>query len=613
MGFLTGCFLALLIGGLFAYATRARAPGPQDAATRLLEVYPSGRSLGTPSSLAEPVAVHFMAGVVGDDDRRDSARLEAILRLHAYAALRDVQAGAVLLQWTPARSIAEEEAVRAVACGSAPPDLQEGWLRSGVRPDPFGRPLRADRDLRVFLHVESDVRGGARIDAVVCGATGSETREVFEGRRTAEGPLLREIGVWLAATTGVADVEAFEEQWGREPAPRGPALGTYGDLLVASQSPEGLGAERPATSSLPEAARIVPEAAWLAAALGRPPEGRAEYLRIAATQRVAFTAALEDLAAEQLAAGRTELALATLARLSQDASRQRPVELLLAAQMVEQGRSVDARRLLDELPRSWRSTTAAARLHALALLAEGRPAAAERWALAWTEADPGDADGLVVHGRVMSELGRPSAAQGAWRRACRLDTRVRLASIVAWAAAADEEGLAELVAFLDELEDGDGIALAPELREVRAWAALRAGDPVRARSEYADLAAEQPDLQRLRRGACVAALRSGQEGVTLCDGLDLGPLASATLEAALASRSIGEVPGWPDDPTDAVLVAQSLAPRDSDVARSSLAVLASSEHATTDEQREALARWRIAVGAGVEAPVLPKPKDEAPD
>ncbi len=607
IGFLTGCALALAIGVVVAYATKARGPEQQGSEPRHLEVYPSGRNLGTPRALPEPVAVHLLAGVVASDDRDASAHLEAILRLHSYAALRDVHSGAIALEWSPAWTLEDEADLRRGACTPGEELGGSRWLRSGVRPDPRGRPIAPDRDLRVFLRVDATGEP-ARIVAVACASTGSEHSQVFEGRPDREGPLLRELSAWLAATIGVADARAFEEAWERAPAPRGPAIGTYGDLLVASQDPARLAEPRLETSTLPEAARIVPEAAWLAAALDSDPDARADYLRSAAAQRVGFTAALEDLAAEQLAAGRLDLALATLARLSQEEARQRPVELLLAAELVERGRPAHASRLLDELPRNWRRTTAAARLHALAQLARSDPAAAERWAIAWTEADPSDAEALVVHGRVLRALGRPSAAAGAWRRACRTDSERRLDASVAWAADAGVEELGELVGFLDELEQGDRVALEPAVREVRAWAALGAGDPARAYAEYAALASAAPELPRLRRGACVASLRSGRAGLEACEDLELEPLAEASLAAALASRSVGRVPGWPEDPTDFVDDALELAPRDEDVVRSAVSILRTSRQASDEEQQAALARWRVVVGAGVEAPELPRPK-----
>lgn len=614
MGFLLGCGAALCLGTVLSLATRPSAARSGAAgAPRVLQVYPSGRQLGTAVPLDEPSRLRFLPGVAGEGSRADG--LEAILRLHTYLAMRDVHGGPVELLWRPAVAWEEDEEVLRDVC--APPaalnpgEPEAGWLLTGVRRDPLGRELDPERDFGVLLRAESD-DGELRVDAVACTASGSKRSEVFVAGSGGEGVILRELCSWLAAIVGVADPGEFEDHWGREPAPRGPALSTYGELLARSLDPGGESPrlpDRPPDSTLEEATSIVPEAAWLAAALAADPAERRRLLRRAVALRVGFTAALEDLTWEQLADGRPELATATLARLSDDDARLRPVELHMAAGLLAGGRPGDCRTLLAGLPRRWRATTATARLHALALVRLGNPAEAVRWASSWADGDPESAEALVVLGRALAAADRLDEAGVAWRRAARLDSRWRRQAVSAWLAAALEVGrAAEVRGFLDELEK-DGGLLTPEVREVRAYAALRAGDPVAALGDYQVLSELRPDVPRLGLNRCISALLAGrQDPAEHCHEQARTRLEELQLRTAAESREV-ILPGVPRDTRREVRALAELAPANPEVAQAVMLVFGTSRNSSREERQLALARWRVAVGAGVIAPELPELED----
>jgi tetratricopeptide (TPR) repeat protein len=609
MGFLLGCLLTLLVGLVFAYVTRP--PPPQEggvSTARSLQVYPSGRRLSTPTELEAPVRVRFLPGIVGEGGSRAEG-LEAIVRLHGFLALRDVHSGPTELLWEPAVYLLGE-VESDVLCGV---DFEDGptdsLLTSGHRPDPMGRSFTDADDLRVRLRVS--LRGRReQIEVWVCSVQGSRRSEVFVGDAGAEGALLRELGTWLASTLGTRDPGSFPAAWGRDPAPRGPALSTYGGLLVESMRTDDLSRRMGTTTSLSEATRIVPEAAWLAAWRTDLPEPRTELLRRAATLRVGFTAALEDLAATWFEEERPALAGAALRRLAREDERRRPVELLLAAWLLDRDQPHEALGVLREMPAAWRTTSAAARLHALARLATSRPDQAARWTRAWIEADPESAGALVAHGNALQQVGRLEEAIGAWRRAARMDARWRDEAVRVWTTAAAAVGReADVVDFLDSLEDSDGVALAPSLIELRAWTALRSDQFVRAMVDFRALS-DHPDRgPRARRGFCIAALHAGQADEASCDSVGFEGLRSAQLEGAIASRSTGLLPGWRKDPKEEVEYARTLGPRDPEVAVATLYALATRDDILTVDQEEALARWRVAVGAGVEVPDLPDPED----
>ncbi|MCP4873711.1 MAG: hypothetical protein GY898_33915 [Proteobacteria bacterium] len=609
MGLLLGCAVTLGVGALVGFATRASPPDGEGAITaRSLQVYPSGRKLSTPTELHDPVRVRFLPGIVGEGGSRAEG-LEAILRLHGFLAVRDVHSGPAELLWDPAAFLLGD-IEGDVLCGTEleRTDLS-GLLTSGVRPDPLGRPVVPADDLRVRLRVS--IRDGReQVEAWVCAVQGTRRTEVFVGTPGKEGLLLRELGAWLASTLGTRNPGRFPDAWGRAPAPRGPATTTYGGLLVESMRTDDLSGRTGSTTSLSEATLIVPEAAWLAAWRPDPPGSRIELLRRASTLRVGFTAALEDLAAEWFVQGRTDLALASLARLAPEDSRRRPAELMMAAWLLERGDAPEALAVLQEMPAAWRTTSAAARLHALARLAVEQPDQATRWTAAWVEADPASAEALVVDGHALQRAGRINEAAGAWRRAARMDVRWRTEAIRAWTASAANNGTeAEVVEFLNSLEAEDGVALAPDLVEFRAWGALRADQFVQAIDDFTALRDDPERALRAGRGLCIASLRAGQGDTSACEGVSFDGLRGAQLEAAIASRSQGLLPGWRKDPKLEVEYALGLGPRDPETAIAALHALGAREDTTYVAQEAALAAWRVAVGAGVEAPELLVPMD----
>lgn len=609
MAFLLGCSATLLLGAVVGFATRASPHHEEGTATvRSLQVYPSGRQLSTPTELEPVRRVRVLPGIVGEGGSRAEG-LEAILRLHSFLALRDVHSGPAELLWSPAEfRLGDVEAD--VLCGS---DLENadlrGLLDSGHRTDPLGRAFQPPDDLRVRLRVS--IRAGReQVEAWVCAVQGTTRTEVFVGDPGAEGLLLRELGTWLAATLGTRNPGRFPDAWGRNPAPRGPAITTYGGLLVESMRTDDLSRRTGSTTSLNEATLIVPEAAWLAAWRPDPPGSRIELLRRASTLRVGFTAALEDLAAEWFRQGRPDLALAALARLAPEEGRRRPVELIMAASLLEGGEAPEALGVLQEMPAAWRATSAAARLHALARLAVEQPDQATRWTAAWVEADPESAEALVVDGYALQRAGRISEATGAWRRAARMDVRWREQAIGAWTASAANEGTeADVVAFLRELQAEDGVALDPALLEYRAWAELRAGQFVGAMADFDTLRDDPERALRAGRGFCIASLRAGQGDASACEGVSFEGLRGAQLEAAIASRSQGLLPGWRKDPKREVEYARGLGPRDPEVAVAALHALGAREDVLYVDQEAALAAWRVAAGPGVEAPELQIPMD----
>ena len=567
--------------------------------------------------MGEPSRMRFLPGVAGYGGRADG--FEAILRLHTYLAMRDVHGGPVELLWRPA--VAWERGSEVIRDACAPPaagavgEPDSGWLLNGVRRDPLGRTLDPGRDFRVVLRTESD-GGELRVEAFACTASGAWRSEVFTAGTGREGVILRELCSWLAAVVGVPDPGDFEDHWGREPAPRGPALSTYGELLARSLDPDGLNPrlpERPPDSTLEEATSIVPEAAWLAAAMSERPEERGRLLRRAAAMRVGFTAALEDLAWEQMASAQPALPPATLARLSEDDARLRPVELHLAAGLLAAGRPADCRALLAGLPSRWRATTAASRLHTLALVQLGNPREAVRWASSWADGDTESGEPLVILGTALFAADRYDQAAAAWRRAAHLDSRWRLEAMSAWLAAALEVGRAgEVQEFLDDLAE-DGAEIGPDLLELHAYAALRSDDPAVALADYETLAEGAPALRRFGLNGCVSALLAGRLARDRdCANIGGSALEQLQLATAVSSREVS-VPGVFRDVRREVSALDALAPSSPEVARAVMSVFGTSRLSTEQERRLALARWRVAVGADVPAPTMPDPEDGQPE
>jgi tetratricopeptide (TPR) repeat protein len=588
--------------GLSALDRAAEAPTSGEA--------PSYRAAGadrtfTPAPL--PRAVEFVAGRIGEGD--DRARgTEAILRLHGALGLRDVHPGPIALHWAPAYPAGAGDAADANTCapaGEADPELPSRLrLRSGARADLLDRPPEPHRTLRVSLLV-SDTGDALRAVASLCTPRGTRRSQVFEDRAGSEGRILRELITWLASQLDIDEVDPFLNTWGRAPAAPGPPMSAYREVLVESLEP-GQRRRRPNPPTLGQAARASGAAAWLAAWLG-PRRVRLDRLRQGMELRPTFTAAIEDLAALELERGRTDLALAALERLSTEPERARPTELTLVDGLLDERRAEDARRLLSALPPAFDDDPARARAEARLSLAAGAPAEAEAWTAAWLAAAPAEPEALLLHGDALHRQGRAVDAAASWLQAAAEDARRRPDALARLTAAAIERGdEAALLTRLDAIED-------PDVRELRAYAALRQGPEGAARAyrDYTQLLDEAP-TEDIAFNACVAAVWAGIAGPDrpgVCSSVAASPWEAAQLEAALGSRQPGLLPNYPPDVGSAVRASAEQAPRAAEAAEALLHL--DGPGADADLQRALLARWRVAAGADAIAPSLPEPRDPA--
>jgi tetratricopeptide (TPR) repeat protein len=556
-------------------------------------------------------------GLLRDNAAR-TRQIEAALRLHVYLGLRDASAGPVELVWSPAGLPSE------AGGGAAPPEPDAGpcvqgtdaaaaaaAFQGGVFPDPQGRDEARRKHASVLLTVASS-EGPVRVEALQCARGGVERRQAFESAPDALGTLLRELLVWMASGLGVPDPGSLPDAWGRPPAPRiGPLLG-LGDTLARSMQADSTGLDARVTAS-------VPEAAWLAAEAEAPGPLRRRLLERAASLRPGFTAALEDLAWDWLFAGEPGVARATLLRLGDPEERRRPSELLLAARLLQAGQASTARDLLQLLPSRWAADPGAARLRALAALGAGRPEEARSHAEAWAAADPQSGEALVVLGDALLRLGRDEEAAGCWRRAFGLDIRFRHAALRRWAAFQVEEGRAADAA--DELSKvvdfkGDFIA-----GEIGAWLALLGGDPGAALASYlaaldageSSGSASDEDRSRLRVGACLATLALGRElpagdAQARCAELPGNRLERGLVDAGLAAREPGLIPGYSRDLAPWARELRELAPLDPGAA--TLALVQADWGWAGGDVAPLRADWRVAAGAGATVP--PSPATAAP-
>lgn|GEM_PF-2404852 len=561
-----------------------------------------------------PRAVEFVAGRVGEGG--DRARgTEAILRLHSALGLRDVYPGPISLHWAPAWWPGEGDLADANSCSPAgqadaglPPRLR---LRSGHAPDLLARPPEPHRTVRISLLV-SDSGDVVRTVASLCTPRGTRRSEVFEDEAGHEGRLIRELLTWLSSQLEIDEVEPFLNTWGRPPAPAGPPMAAYREVLVESLEP-GERRRTPNAPTLSQAARASGEAAWLAAWLG-PRRLRLERLRQAMELRATFTAAIEDLGALELERGRTDLALAALERLSTEPERRRPSELLLIDRLLNAERVDDARRLLAALPDTFGDSPALARARTRVLLAEGDAEEAQVWAEAWLAASPTEPEALLLQGDALEARGRPEEAAAAWLEASVQDARRRGDALARLTASAIRRGdEATLLQRLDDIEEAEG-RLEPAVRELRAYTALRQGGAGAARAwrDYEILLATEPVSAEVPINACIAAVIAGIAGPDrpgVCAEVITTGWESAQLGAALGSRQPGLLPNYPPDVGAAVRRSAALAPRSAEATEALLHLDGPGGDAAT--QRALLGRWRVAVGADATAPFMPEPRDPA--
>jgi tetratricopeptide (TPR) repeat protein len=578
-----GVLAAAVLAGFRSSSERTAVP---DAAER---VYRSTAPAAL-EDLPPPRRISILPGRIEGGDARE-AEFEALLRLHLALGLRDVHPGPVVLSWAPLG----EQPLEATLCAAAGPlDPSLGpWLSSGERPDPLGRDARPEDDVRVA----ADVRIGPEGLLLVvrgCSARSDRFSQVVEGPPDRLDTHLRELLAWLAARLGVPDVRAFEDTWRRLPAFGGPAGRAYGRALVAS-----LGGS--AGPELADAAALGAEAAWLGAWLG-PPEARIAALQRASELRWSFTAAVEDEAWEHTRAGRSDLARAALERLATVKERARPVELSLAAAVLDAGDAEGARALAERLPPRWSSTTAAARLHSRLALGSGDAAAGERWLDAWLDADPEAAEAWLMRGDVLAGRGERRAAEKAWQTAAELDEDQGPRVVGRRAASAWARG--EAASFAAGLEERDP-ALGPPppwQAELEAWMALEGGDVNRAAEGYAALDRPGAD-ERIRFDACVAAIAAGRGADSpACRDPAGTPWQRSRLLLSLKSREPGLLPGYPPILDREVEAQLALAPRHPAALDAAWQVLG--PHLAPAERADLAARWRVAHGAGAPLPEL---------
>ena len=332
-------------------------------------------------------------------------------------------------------------------------------------------------------------------------------------------------------------------------------------------------------------------------------------MRRAAGGRPLFTAALEDRALLLLREGRVAPAVEGLSVLTELGPNhpqwhpRRPLKLLLAARLLQDGQAYAAKELLQTLTVSEEQHRGAARLATLAALSLQEDAEAARLAEEWLAADPDSARASLIAGNTRAEQGDPTGAVTAWKNAALKDSDLRDEALRSWSEAAlTEQEPDELLAFLDELAAAEP-RLSNFAREIQAYAIALDGRPAAAHRLYSALAADEPDEPRHRLNRCSTGLAAGVATAHsgTCTALRGSQLEEAMIEAAQLSRQAGVLPGYPRDTSGPARAALAIAPRDRDVARTALHSLAPTSPPAIQE--ELLARWRVAMGAEVAAPV----------
>ncbi|MCO4772495.1 MAG: hypothetical protein KDA24_20850 [Deltaproteobacteria bacterium] len=579
-----GSAAALLL--VLLIAVGQQGPTPVHPDTQGNAVYRPGA--GPPDSAPPDVGpeVQILAGIASNWDARTRG-LEATMRLHLWLALRDVHPTGPTLQWIPARPATRTGDPVDGAClaQELPP------ARSLGRNDPplLGRSLRDRETIRVFLIVSSEI-GLARYEVRVCTPGSRGTSQVFLSDVGREGPTLREMMAWLTARLKSPEVKPWFKTWSQPIAPDVAALRDYGQALAESMGDDTL------PPALLEAAALLPEAAWVAAALSDDPLARRRLLERAAALRPGFTAALEDLAWEWSIAARPDLAMLTLSRLLSP-ERTRPSELLLAARMLEEGSPHDAARLLEELPPRWTETTAARRLEARARLASGDAEGARRAARAWTEANPGAAEAWLLRGDAERSLGEATSAEVAYGHALDRPSRLRAEVLTKWAVLHLERGrAATVVQALNEEDDAGLVESDPGLLALRAWARWRTDDVAGAAEDTVRLTELEPERVEHRRNLCVLALSAGttEAPPEECGEPVFADLFGTLMEAVWLSRRPFRSPeegGLLDQRVKTAAVAAPLAPS---AAGAALRVLG--PRATKEDLAALQARWQLARG-----------------
>jgi tetratricopeptide (TPR) repeat protein len=597
---LAGLFLGIALVALIPLANLFFDPPPDTAGNRSFD---AGNFERLPEGLAHPDTDPQTSRlqVIGGgllSDYRQSAGLEAVLRLHIYLALRDVYPAALELDWSPAGRAQSRDALIAQRCNFE--QARSRLLPSGAPPDPLGRTVDPGRDQRLFVLV-SGRPAALQVEAVLCNRRGAQRAQVISVEPGKEGATVRELATWAGAVTGAADPGSLADGWARPPAPGRPGLSRYGEVLVGST-----GATGHVEKLLDEASEEVPEAAWLLAHLGSPRDSLV-HLRRARLGRPSFTAAIEDRAALLLAEGQRDSALRELSLLTlttDSRSYARPVRSLIASQMVELERPLAALAVIETMKEDDRGRASVARIAALANLALARDGAAAEAVEIWLAAQPRSGEALAAAGRLRAAVDRWPSAEAAWEQAVLGHPALRDATLRDWAQAAlDRHDIARLDKALAAIDrEEPGIGSSTFALELQAYLAARGGRFREAMRIYDRLVEADQASMPARQNRCHVAVLSGQadQAAGRCAGLTPAPLEGALASSAFDSRRPGRLPGYPLDTTVAALFAVRTAPRDAAVSVTALHSLG--PNASPAQREELLARWRLAVGAGIEVP-----------
>ena len=532
------------------------------------------------------VTVSVLPGTLRDDRLR-TASLEATLRLHLWLALRDVHPTGPLLDWAPATAPGHDvELETAARCEAEDLDLARPLGRSDRAL--LGEPLRRREELRVYLDLGSEATEFG-VEVRVCPPGSRGITQVFGGQAGSEGPVLREILAWLSPQLQLDDVEPWFQVWAQPLAPDLGVLRAYGSALI--QSMDGT-----IPDELLAAARLLPEAGWLAAALTPRGASRRALLEQAASLRPGFTAVLEDLAWSWIEADRADLARLALDRLRRTSHR--PSGLLIAARGLDAGRPEQALVLLEDLPPRWSGTTAARRLEARARLALGDALDGRAAAAAWALADPSAAEAWLLQGDALALLDEPVGARHAYEQALAHPSRLRPRVLERWASLLlDAPEPATVLELLTSDEDGPIAEANPPLLELRAWAHWLAGNPRDAADDTARLVALAPDAPRHRRNRCVFALAAGvsDSPPEECGTPAFPDVFGTVMEATWLSRRPFRSPDEGGQLDRRLEEAIALAPLDPSATGAAVRVLG--PRAKEEEEEALQARFRVAVGA----------------
>ena len=546
-----------------------------------------------PPSVAEQPAASLVLMAGRAETGQDSTLgLEAILRLHSYLGLRDIFRGKLALDWSPGSGTASASQHLDRACDFTKP--ADAPLATGAHPDPLGRETSSSEDNRLVLLLEGRPEGG-QLEAVLCDRTGARRPQVFELRSGAEGETLREVVSWAAAQTGASEPGDLMRTWERSPVSGRAGTRRYGSVLRGTMV-----GEQGALTMLDEASAEVPEAAWLLAQLG-PETDALAHLRRARLGRPEFSAALEDSAVLLGRSGQVEAMLLELSllRIKDEGQAARDVRALVAGRLLQEGHAGAASAILQELPGKTRALAHNARLLTLTSLKLERDQDVQKQVEIWLQAQPNEPEALAAAGRVRAAAGRWVEAQDAWQRVVEKAPHLRGETISRWAQEALlRQDTNRLMTVLEERDP----ELRPDTREIFAYLLARREAWTRSLAQYDRLSELPTPTTSSLQTRCLVALISGQEDRASgrCVGLSPTALEGVLARTAFDSRRPGAVPGYRIDSTRPAKYALRVAPRDPAVAITALLSLGPD---LDEDARESLAaRWRVAVGAGVEFP-----------